>query len=318
MQVAGYDSVQGIRDSLPSLASFRALLEARREAAQHGERLHDFFVLSRYWLDEFGSLGIMGDGGGVSLRELFPDMPDVLTAAEFWTYANAHSNENISIVRSLAAVASLPEPNIPCALCERSWDQAEAYECVSAYSTQSFPLTEFAGRTFGEFTASLSQRTDALYRIQPELAVSGCRVTDDYVLRESDETFLNIWRFYHPVCHRNLLAAEQERTFRVLFQLAGYEPHRIVLKPVTNRYGSDCYRGPWFEVSTPDGIFTIGWRKRVIHLGWPASNEDLLVLFDDITDTKGPGYIHAWRYGQVVDYVSRIRVTLERSTLSKV
>jgi hypothetical protein len=37
---------------------------------------------------------------------------------------------------------------------------------------------------------------------------------------------------------------------------------------IPNEYGSLRYNGPWFAFDTNQGLFKVGWRKRVINMWW--------------------------------------------------
>jgi len=75
---------------------------------------------------------------------------------------------------------------------------------------------------------------------------------------------------------------------------------------IPNQY-CDCDScGPWFSVTTELGVFTLGWRKRVIHIkvGFRA---DLHSLFSKENVTIGSDFVHAWSWENACDYLSAIR-----------
>lgn len=82
----------------------------------------------------------------------------------------------------------------------------------------------------------------------------------------------------------------------------------IYVKKIPNQYGG---RGPmyvnfpWLEVTTPKGIITIGWRRRVIHIDWEKSDIGLSAhtLFPNEEVTKWDRGIHAWGYPKAKEYL---------------
>ncbi len=75
-----YDSPEAIEASLGSLRHFLALCRERREAGYgRRERMAEFVVLGRYWLDTCGNLA--------AADATLPDAPPVLTRDVFWQRA---------------------------------------------------------------------------------------------------------------------------------------------------------------------------------------------------------------------------------------
>lgn len=77
---------------------------------------------------------------------------------------------------------------------------------------------------------------------------------------------------------------------------------------------------PWFRVTTTVGHFTVGWRKRVIHLDWkntvlrsrnvegraarpPPSGQE---VFPNEDVTRWETGIHAWGYDKLTEYVQTL------------
>lgn len=112
----------------------------------------------------------------------------------------------------------------------------------------------------------------------------------------------------HPECARLLIEHDAFERFESLFIDAGFTP--FVMTPEPNKYCSCDRCPPWFKVKTVQGEFEIGWRKRVIHIGWSNNNvpED---LFKDQDVTKESDLIHAWGYKKAEEYLKKIRESLE-------
>ena len=111
----------------------------------------------------------------------------------------------------------------------------------------------------------------------------------------------------HPECSRLLIEHDAFERFEALFIDAGFTP--FVMTPEPNQYCS-CHRcPPWFKVKTVQGEFEVGWRKRVIHIGW--SNDNVPAdLFKDQDVTKDTHLIHAWGYERAEEYLKKLREAL--------
>lgn len=98
--------------------------------------------------------------------------------------------------------------------------------------------------------------------------------------------------------------AAMEASMRTLFETP------IFVRRIPNQYCGRpcCLHKPWFEVTTPVGLFTIGWRKRVISIDWAKT----LVLgtaeqlFPEEKVTKIDRLIHAWSYEKAKEYIQAI------------
>lgn len=106
----------------------------------------------------------------------------------------------------------------------------------------------------------------------------------------------------------------QANTAQQKRMLAGCFDSPIYMEPIPNGYCSRacCKHLPWYNVTTRAGVFTIGWRKRVINIDWSKSlcEKDSDVVFPEVTDTKGDGYIHAYSYEDAKNYITRLMNSL--------
>jgi len=83
----------------------------------------------------------------------------------------------------------------------------------------------------------------------------------------------------------------------------------VYVEEIPNGYCHDycCRHLPWFKVTTPKGIVTIGWRKRVINIDWSLMrNPSAMQLFSQEDVTKGEYLIHAWSYEKAKEYLAKI------------
>jgi hypothetical protein len=92
----------------------------------------------------------------------------------------------------------------------------------------------------------------------------------------------------------------------------------VLMEPIPNQYCSRwcCEMSPWYKVTTPKGIVTLGWRKRVINITYElrvTGGVDTDNLFPDEQPTKGKdythpatSYIHAYGYDKAKQYLAVI------------
>jgi hypothetical protein len=327
--------------------------------------------LGRFWLDSCGNWGIaIKDAHNVIPKELYPDIPDVLSERQFSAFMLLRSGadrlpkaikaleecfpdislkdhqKSLDMLKEAigsmkvswghAGSSAIGSPDIPCAHCGKTWRLEDCHDCERYSDDLVFPLAEFVGKTFGTFEASLKERGDAVYFVQPELKIRHDRfidlspdpryktllknergwvgrngeINDSYVIQEGDETLLVRRRFYHPSCHAAVLADSIRKSFSDMFVSAGFEPNSFAMRETANEYGSARYAGPWYDVQTLGGVVTIGWRHRVMQIDWSKTGNDLSRLFKDVTNTKGPFFLHADSTEQAVDYLGRIRTAL--------
>ncbi len=84
----------------------------------------------------------------------------------------------------------------------------------------------------------------------------------------------------------------------------------IYVEPIPNGYCSRacCRHLPWYKVTGPFGVITLGWRKRVISIDWSESsfkvNTANLFTFEDVT--KGEHLIHAWSTEKAKEYLATL------------
>lgn len=288
-----YDTKEGIQSHVGTLAQLHEVLDARHEASYgRQERLNEYYLLGRFHLDQCGNCS-KGE-----LPKPLVDVPAVATHDEFWRHAKEQLGEDTMISFALNG-GNIPLPGLTCAHCRQTWNVENCADTVVYHSHETFPLTTFAGQTLAEVKGAYAERTDAIYRTQPDVLIRHDRfidlspeypeprekwqegavknkrgwmsakkgIDDTYVIEPGDELFINVWRYFHQACNRAYLAETEERSFKELFEKAGYQKIALAARP--NEYCSCEKCAPWFDVATEVGTFKIGWRKRVINIQCP-------------------------------------------------
>lgn len=300
---AWYNTEQGVADHLYSLLGFNFLLDIRRIAGyERHESLREFKILEgKYRLDSCGNIWKRVDENTYSLS------------------------------------GDIPLPGLTCPVCKDSWAMENIDDTVVRRDEKVVSLADFAGHTLGNVKANYRSRRDAIYREQPELLIRNDAhidlspeypgatedwkkgmvknkrgwvgkkegITDNYVIKEGDEGFFNVWAYFHKACSRKDLEVTYMEKFREVFEKAGF--NGVELKPIPNQYCGCDQCAPWYEIKTSAGKITAGWRKRVINIDWANPDLDGKVLFSDEDVTKGATYVHAWGWDKAVEYLARLR-----------
>ncbi|OGY91747.1 MAG: hypothetical protein A3B31_01755 [Candidatus Komeilibacteria bacterium RIFCSPLOWO2_01_FULL_53_11] len=335
MQTPAYDRADGIQAMLSSLSGLNSLVNQRREAGYgRRERLHQFVILGRWQADSCGNFG-RAMMGGRAPKNRFPDIPDVLTFEEFWTFLRSKNlaAEGTSVMTDLTG-SHVPPANIICPECQRGWTIDNCHDTVVVHTTEDVPLEKFVGQKLSDAQQVIGDRTDSIWRMQDDILIRNDRRIDlspkpgyetlkvnergwvgtrdgiapDYVIEPGDDGFFNVWRFYHGTCNRTKLDRAERERFTGIFVKAGFDD--IALEAIPNQYCPCDVCAPWYRVTTAIGVFTIGWRERVINIDWSALGQDFLSLFEGEDVTKGANSIHAWGWEKATDYLSRIRQSL--------
>ncbi len=339
-----YDTKEGIIKAITTLDELHGLLAERHSAGyEREERLNEFYILGRYFLDACGNCS---KASGVIPKELLPDIPDVFTHDEFWAYIWEHTGKDLMLSFSVNG-GDLPLPGLKCAHCGMPWKIQNCYDTVVWHMTRVFQLTDFVGKRLHDVKVAYAQRDDSIYRMQPDILIRNDKhidlspkypnpkhdweksivknetgwldekdgITNDYVIQSGDEGFFNVWKFFHHTCNREHLLQEEEHRFRRIFEKAGFKDIRMESLP--NEYCSCDFCAPWFSVNTEFGTIKVGWRKRVINIDWRLMEEvlsesdelpqnSIISLFENEDVTKANTFIHAWGWDKAQDYLSRI------------
>ncbi len=320
-----YDNREGVVKSLRTLKGFNELIRARHNAGyDRKERLNEWFILGGRWtLDTCGNT--MKAMSGYKPWEKFR-IPRVIPEKDFWSYLelrNAPEKECIQFSWS----SEVPSAGICCPECGEPWTIQNTHSAVVTHESHIVPLNEYVGMTMAEVQKTLDNQQDADRWLSND-TWNDCRIDtrpdarfpdlqrnrtgrlhvgDSYTIQPGDSGLIYTWIYRHPECQKAHLRTREEQYFREMFRNAG-----LVIQgthAIQNRYCNCPHCAPWFLIDTNLGQFTVGWRKRVIHIGWDnqvmSKVDDPLGLFSDENVTKGDSYIHAWGMEKGIDYLQR-------------
>lgn len=336
-----YDSYAGILESIKSLEGLNRLIGERHIAGyEREERLNEWFLFGRYYLDAAGNC--MGASRKEKApKELLPNIPDVMSRENFWDFikVNIKGEENRGF--SWTYGGSIPLPILRCGHCGKDWDISNCHDTVVKHKTEVFPLDGFIGRKLGAVKMFYKKSFDYIFRMQSDLIIRNDLfidlspkypdateewkkdtvknrtgwvgekdgITDDYIIQKGDEGFFNVWTYFHRACYATHLKNKSREEWREIFGAAGFE--HFEMKETPNEYCPCESCSSWWNISTDFGTIKIGWRKSVINIDWSGLNRSfkrnkILALFVKEDVTKGDTYIHAHGTEKATEYLKKI------------
>jgi|GEM_PF-628323 len=186
------DTKEGISESLETLEDLMSLLSERRTRYFHNEQLHEFFILGRYLLD----------GKGEALKadpvpkDIFPDIPNVLTKEEFKTLTGSDPDKIIDVKFHYEDVVMAP--NLKCPFCGTSWNIDNIHEAVISRECEDVSLEAFIGQTLREVLKTLNKTGDGIYRLAP-----ADYHDEDFVIEPDYSMRLAVINVFHHDCKNN-------------------------------------------------------------------------------------------------------------------
>lgn len=333
---AWYDTKAGIEKSITTLNDFLRLRHARHNAGYvHNEDLNEIYVFGDYSFDTCGNCSVATP----SIKKRFPNIPDVMTHEEYWTYLRVNATDENMLGISFEINTPIPSEQIICAQCNKGWTVENMRNVVTRDTHVDFHLGYFVGQKLKDVKEYYAAKTDARYRIGTEPFLHNKKFIDlspwtltpktdfektmvkngngwvgskdgidnDYVIDEGDTITLSVTHFLHSDCNRKDLDDVQKKSFEEIFKEAGFV--KIEFNPIPNEYCGCPHCAPWYIVTTEIGKFKIGWRERVINidfegLGLKESLVPILFLKEEVT--RGADYIHAWGDKKTTEYLSKI------------
>lgn len=101
-----------------------------------------------------------------------------------------------------------------------------------------------------------------------------------------------------------------EQLVRSYFLIAGFQVSNV--KKLSHGYWGGCpehadiiKQRPWWFVRTEIGWIEIGWRKRVIHIGWEDTPVRGIVTEDNVT--KENTMVHAYSALDAIKYLTELK-----------
>ncbi|MFA5997016.1 MAG: hypothetical protein WC791_00850 [Candidatus Paceibacterota bacterium] len=324
-----YDTEEGIRKYLNSYPRFHELLRLRREAHwERGESLGDFVILGAFTLDTFGQIGKIWPTPKV---ELEGRVPDVMEKKAFFAFMKETVLADQSIQIALSPV-HIPPLNCQCPECGKYYGVDDCHDAYPMETRSNYlVLDDFVGKNFWEVRRWLVADHQVFKSVHPNIMIRNDRfinlrqdpywdhehpinkfgwvgkdegIDDSYVIQKGDAISYDTKKHYHKACFVTAMTRFSQDSFKELLSKVGFTD--FTMKSVPNKYGSFEYRGSWFSIATTDGVFTIGWRKRVIEItlhDWPV---DCARLFATEGVTVGNQYVHAHSEEKAIEYLQVI------------
>ncbi|HOX95763.1 MAG TPA: hypothetical protein PLI45_00040 [Candidatus Woesebacteria bacterium] len=334
-----YDSHFAMAAAVQSLENLVDLITARHEAGyQRGERLEEWILLGRFYLDSYGQFNKYDGHQGDDIPIVrFPDIPKVLTRDEFHTFVDRHLKLGEPFGTS-CCVSWLPEGDQICPVCKKGWTIPNCYDFVVEHKDIVVDTKDFIGQTVANFKAKWNRdnhevnwflrgetnlknkkyidRTilvNKIWKAEDKHQVNELgwiETDDDHIIEPGDHLFVHLVTYRHEKCYRSRQAKLQHEYFKRIFISAGFR--NVIMTQISNQYhGGDClFCAPWYQVTADSLNFTIGRRKHVISIEMKDQKRIRLeALFRREDVTKEKELIHAWNREKCVEYLIKIRKT---------
>jgi hypothetical protein len=325
-----YDTLEGIGVYLKDLKGFHGLVEARKKAKERGEELKSFYVLRKFTLDKFAQVDKLI--GFESLpEEIKKDFPDIVTASKVEEEFRSNPNLNLQI---LITPVYIPKYKQRCAHCKKEYDISDFDDVYVTKKEEKVLLDRFVGRQLWEVKRHFGMIEESENYLDSFLTIQNNRFIDDrigsygiklnengwvglqdnhneqgeisdwYMIQAGDSTILRTIYYRHKECHAKYMKESTLKDIKLVLDKANLSSCKI--SETENKYGSFDYSGPWHEVTTEYGVFTIGKRKKVILITLHDWGIDLSKVFKMEDVTKDKNMIHAWGYEKASEYLQKI------------
>jgi len=199
MENKDYDTKERILKAINSLADLEKLLSERREASFYrDEDLEEYYILGRYKLSKDGQLEILREN---ILKDIFPNIPDVLNSAELINYFNLHPGEikHYDLRYDIFECERVEiKSGLKCPVCNMVWDINNLHEAVVERNTSWLSMKDFVGLTVDEAIKKLDERLDGIYWPGPSN-----HHDPDYLMSANDMLWTSVVRFRHRECSGN-------------------------------------------------------------------------------------------------------------------
>jgi len=290
-----------ISEQVKTLDGLRELFRERYTAAyDRGERLSEWIVLGLWSLDTCGNAMFIHEVNHQpgSLKDLFPDWPDVITAEE----ANVRLKEQIG---------PYTRPDQMGQWLKQKSKPVTRQEIENWLVENSYPSTFAAG--IGGMFGHLPPEDQLCPRCKQGWTIENhqdCALTS----RSGEDRI-----YMHHAC---IAAQTREKTaaeIKECLETAGFTHYSM--SAIANGYeplNSGPLTEPWYKVElhwdTQWRHLIIGWRKRVIHLGWENVQQDIeavdIMGGDDKEVTHFEQNCHCWGYEKLTQYLTKLKELL--------
>ena len=313
-----YDTAESIETFLANLGNLHTLKKLRYEAGYiRKEKLNEFIVLGRFYLDTCGNFSIIiKDGSRTKVpAELVNNLPSVVSYSNIFNWLEPNT-----LICSTSYW--LPPTFAKCVICDEHFTIKNCHDVTTKNKHIHYNLDQFIGqkltdiKQIPEFVHKVEHRvsneligSDFIFNKDGYNKVGWKHVDKDYIIKAGDKAAIDKIEFIHNECNRLNTIESSLVIFKEIFNKAGY--NNVILNGIQNRYHNskeyDDYCPPWY-IARIEGIspIIIGWRKSVINISWEKSGKDLLHLFKSEDVTKGECMIHAHGYDKAVEYLKII------------
>ncbi len=262
--------------------------------------------------------------------------PDVLSREEIskkdFNYKTNKRPFPMSIAYSFDP--EIPRPDLICPVCKKGWTISNCFDSHKEPEVKTMNMSLYIGYTIEQIKEDWSNLHTAIWSVTNDIFLRNDKYIDltpdpkyptlkineygwvdnrkgnkiiadtSHVIEKGDEISFEVTTYYHKKCYQNFVNSWSIKKFVECFNRSNMLWFSVV--PIKNEYESQSWRGPWYQIDTEFGMFTVGWRKNVIQLIWPDGS-DYDVLFKSENTTKWKEGIHAWGYDKLTEYLKKIK-----------
>jgi hypothetical protein len=322
-----YDRRETIGLYLTDLEGLNRLANQRSEAGYgRKERLQEFCILGRFYMDSCGNCGPIVDGIPAKLYRVNQwdensRCPLVMTGDELRFFMRGESY-------TWSHEHPFPPHYATCPLCNKGWVIEDCHDFVHETKGDYYPLDEHVGQPLSDVRQVSALVGKVMHFIEhgsvvnegledkshtTDKGVPWKYVEKDYIIEKGDVAFVRTSVYSHTTCYRRARARVQREEMEKVFADAGFP--KVNLLTIPNEYWgvnretgtAPYYADPWYLAQVDDKVpIKIGWRKRVLNIDWSESKKDLSEMFVSENVTKDATLIHAWSYAKASEYLSKI------------
>jgi hypothetical protein len=216
--ISDYDSKEGISEYIRTLDGFNKLCDKRHDKAFiDKEDLNDFCIFGRFILGKDGKLRqaskclnsyIIDQLEDASIpcaipKELYPEIPNVLTHKEFWEYKEISRLKSTKQYQFIFTPYELPTTK-KCPICHKLWTLENCHDASYIMEPYLIRLNEYDGLSMKDIRHLVIKNDDCHFRrgssIWRRSINKYLEYDDNHIIKTEDELIVYTFTYLHHDC----------------------------------------------------------------------------------------------------------------------